>query len=96
MLAVTRLVGTDLLEAAEPALAALRVRPGFVRGHVGRGLDDERAWVLVTEWVDVGSYRRALSSAPVKVAATPLLLLAVDEVGTYEVVLGTEGAGGRA
>lgn len=87
MLAVTRLQGDDLLRDAEPALLALAGRPGFLRGRVGRALDDPLAWVLVTEWCDVGSYRRALSSYDVKVAATSLFVRARDEVGTYEVVL---------
>lgn len=89
MLAVTRLdaAGADLTAPAEAALSALAARPGFLRGRVGRSADDHDAWVLVTEWDSVGSYRRALSSAAVKLAATELLLRARDEVGTYELML---------
>lgn len=88
MLAVTRLAaaGEDLTGTARAALDALAERPGFLRGRVGRSFDDPDTWVLATEWDAVGSYRRALSSYPVKVAATALLVRAVDEVGTYDVV----------
>jgi hypothetical protein len=43
--------------------------------------------VLVTEWQDVGSYRRALGNYDVKVYATPLLAQALDEPGAFEVLI---------
>ncbi|HZZ97847.1 MAG TPA: antibiotic biosynthesis monooxygenase family protein, partial [Jatrophihabitantaceae bacterium] len=58
---------------AQHALAALSARPGFVRGTLGRSTDDDSAWLLVTEWENVGSYRRALANYDVKLQATPLL-----------------------
>jgi hypothetical protein len=71
------------VHAAHEALAA---RPGYVRGHVGRNLDDPALWVLTTTWVNVGSYRRALSSYDVKVSAVPLLSRAIDEPSAYETI----------
>ena len=68
------------------ALRALAVRPGYVAGQVGRNVDDPDLWVLSTTWVNVGSYRRALSSYDVKVSAVPLLSRAVDEPSAYESV----------
>jgi quinol monooxygenase YgiN len=65
--------------------------PGFLTGAVGRALDDPSLWVLQTRWENVGSYRRALSSYEVKVAAVPLLSQALDEPSAYEIVIG-EGA----
>ncbi|MEP7020764.1 MAG: antibiotic biosynthesis monooxygenase, partial [Pseudonocardiales bacterium] len=65
-------------ERAATALAALAARPGYVRGHVGRAVDDPTRWVLVTEWAGVGAYRRALSAYDVKITAMPLLAESVD------------------
>lgn len=69
---------------AQDALSALGVRPGFVQGSLGRSTDDATAWVLVTEWENVGSYRRALGNYDVKVRATPLLGEALDLPSSFE------------
>jgi quinol monooxygenase YgiN len=66
------------------AIDALAGRAGFVSAESGRNLDDPALWVLVTRWADVGSYRRALSSVEVKMAAVPLLSRALDEPSAYE------------
>jgi quinol monooxygenase YgiN len=72
-------------EGAHEALATLAARPGYVAGHVGRNLDDPELWLLTTTWTNVGSYRRALSSYDVKMAAVPLLSRAIDEPSAYEI-----------
>src|SRR5206468_6588641 len=54
---------------ARQALTVLGARPGFVRGSLSRSLDDESDWVLITEWHDVGSYRRALGNREAKLHA---------------------------
>lgn len=72
------------LQAAYDALAAQK---GFVRGGIGRNLDDPSLWVLHTEWADVGSYRRALSTYDVKLTAVPVLSRAIDEPSAYEPVV---------
>jgi len=64
----------DVLSAAE----------GFVNGTVGQNLDEPTLWVLTTEWKNVGSYRRALSSTRAKLEAIPVLARAIDEPGAYE------------
>jgi hypothetical protein len=66
------------LERAQPALAALSKCAGYRRGSIGRSTDDVDAWLLVTEWANVGSYRRALGTYDVKLHATPLLAQARD------------------
>lgn len=71
------------LAAAHALLAA---KPGYVGGAVGRNVDDPSLWLLQTRWVDVGSYRRALSAYDVKLGAVPLLSRALDEPSAYEVV----------
>ena len=68
----------------QAALGALAARPGHVRGRIGRNVDDPTLWVLVTEWADVGSYRRALSAYDVKLTAVPVLSRALDEPSAYE------------
>lgn len=78
------------LQQARDALAVLADRPGWLGGHIGRAIDDSSAWVLTTEWVDVGSYRRALSAYEVKLTAVPLLSLAVDEPTAFEVLTGSD------
>jgi quinol monooxygenase YgiN len=86
--AVTRLRADDgdgdRLEAEVAALLdALRARPGFVDGHVGRAADDPTLWAMVTHWNGVGAYRRALGAAEVKIAGAPVWVRAVDEPGAY-------------
>jgi quinol monooxygenase YgiN len=75
----------------DTCLTKLGVHAGFVRGTVGRAMDDPTLWVLETQWEDVGSYRRALSSYEIKATVVPLLSYAVDEPSAYEVIVG-EGA----
>jgi hypothetical protein len=86
MISVThfRAVGAGFSDRAQTALAALAARPGFVRGNLGRSTDDEDAWVLVTEWANIGSYRRALGNYDVKLRATPLLGEAIDLPSSFE------------
>jgi quinol monooxygenase YgiN len=67
-------------------LEALASRPGHVSSRLARALDDPRMWVLVSEWMNVGSYRRALSSYNVKMASGALMGAAVNEPSAYEVV----------
>ena len=90
MIVVNRFRAGDGVAAADElrgrlhdALDALRERPGFVDGSVARNLDEPELWLLTTRWRDVGSYRRALSSYDVKIAAVPTLSQAVDEPSAY-------------
>jgi hypothetical protein len=93
MFAVTRLrapEGEDLATAVGELLAALSARPGFVGGELGRSTEDGGLWALLTRWDGVGSYRRALSAAEVKIAGAPVWVHALDEPGVY--VEAEEGA----
>ncbi|MCU1589644.1 MAG: antibiotic biosynthesis monooxygenase family protein [Frankiales bacterium] len=103
MLVVTRFEvpeadGPAFQEQAQTALAALAARDGYLQGRIGRAADDPTAWVMTTEWVGVGAYRRSLSSYDVKVLATPLLARARDEPSAFEVLVrdGETRASGRA
>ena len=81
------------LPRAQAALAAFAARPGYLRGRIGRAADDPSQWVLTTEWVGVGAYRRSLSSYDVKVDAAPLLSLGRDEPSAFEVLHASDGDG---
>ncbi len=88
MFAVTRLRaessdGEALEGAVAELLAALADRPGFRDGELGRSADDPGLWALVTRWDGVGSYRRGLSAAAVKIAGAPVWVHALDEPGVY-------------
>ena len=96
MIALThfRDASADFPDRARVALAALAARPGYLRGTLGRSTDDPAAWVLVTEWENVGSYRRALSAYEVKLQATPLLATALDVPSGFETLLEVAPGGG--
>jgi hypothetical protein len=66
-----------------PAVQLLTAQPGLVSLDFGVNLDDPELWALVTKWVDVGSYRRALGSSN-RVVLWPLLALAIDEPSAYD------------
>ena len=71
----------DQLAVAKDVLS---LREGFIDAELGQNLDDPTLWVLMTQWKNVGSYRRALSSLEVKMLAVPVLAQALDEPGAYE------------
>jgi hypothetical protein len=68
---------------AGPAIELFRSQPGLIHLDFGVNLDDPELWVLVTTWVDVRSYRRALGSAN-RMVLWPLLALAIDEPSAYD------------
>ena len=101
MLVVTRFdvpedEAATFLVQAQAALAAFAARPGYVRGRLGRAADDATAYVLTTEWVGVGAYRRSLGAYDVKVDAAPLLARGRDEPSAFEVLVSDEGRSGSA
>ena len=79
----------EFLAEAAAALAVLAARPGFVTGRLGRSTDEPGLFAMATDWLDVGSYRRALSHPQVKVSVVPLMYRCIDEPGAYEVALET-------
>jgi quinol monooxygenase YgiN len=75
---------TDFRAELEAVKAVLSEAVGFVGARVGQNLDEPKLWVLTSEWENVGSYRRALSSTRAKLEAIPVLARAIDEPGAYE------------
>lgn len=80
-------------DRARRALEVLAAKPGWRGGHVGRAADDPELWVVSSEWENVGSYRRALSSYESKLEAVPLLSLAIDEPTAFEIVATVPASG---
>lgn len=78
------------LDDAAEALDALGRCPGYLRGRVGRAVDDPLEWAVVIEWENVGSCRRALSSYDVRVRMVPLLATGQAEPVGFEVLLDSE------
>jgi hypothetical protein len=76
----------EFLHQAGRALAVLETQPGFRTARIGRALDDGELWLIASEWSDVGSYRRALTTYDVRVHAVPLLASALDEPSAYEIL----------
>jgi len=68
------------LERAHQALAACE---GYLCGQIGLNTDEPTLIALVTQWRNIGSYRRALSNYQVKINAVPILARAIDEPGGY-------------
>lgn len=86
MLVVTRHSPVDAAKfesEAREAIAALAVRPGCESIELVAALDEAGLYLIVSRWRDVGSYRRALSSFDVKVAAVPVLASAADEPSAF-------------
>ena len=52
-------------------------------GALGRAADDPELFALHTSWDGVGTYRRALSAAEVKLAGAPVWQRALDEQGVF-------------
>ena len=75
---------TSFRAEIEQARDVLAQAAGYLSGTVGQNLDEPTLWVLSTEWENVGSYRRALSSTRAKLEAIPVLARAIDEPGAYE------------
>jgi quinol monooxygenase YgiN len=88
---VPELESVEFRGRALDALDALREQTGFLRGHLGRNVDEPDLWVLSTEWSNVGTYRRALSTYDVKTRAVPVMLHALDEPSAFEVLRTCEG-----
>lgn len=83
---VAEVDGESFRADVEAAHAVLAQRPGYLRGDIGRSVDDPTLWVLTTRWEHVGAYRRALSSYEVKLGAVALLGRALEEPSAFEVV----------
>ena len=74
----------EFIDRLETAVEVLSRQKGFVAARTGRNADEPDLLALSMEWVNIGSYRRALSPYEVKLAAVPLLSQAIDEPTAYD------------
>lgn len=73
----------EFVVQADAAVTVLAKADGFLTADVARNLDEPTLWTITTRWKNVGSYRRALGSYDAKMAAVPLLSMAIDEPSAY-------------
>ena len=76
----------DFAGEARVALATLAQSLGFIDGVIAQSTDEADLRMISTRWINVGSYRRALSRFEVKISSIPLLSTAIDESSAYEAV----------
>ena len=69
------------------AMNVLQARSGFVSGSVFHNADSWQRYLVKTDWLDVGSYRRALGSMEAKVGVWPFLANMRDEPTAFEMLM---------
>ena len=74
---------TTFLTSLATAHEALTACDGYISGRIGSNTDEPGLIALITEWRNIGSYRRALSNYQVKMVSVPILAQAIDEPGGY-------------
>ncbi len=89
VVAVTRFIvpheaDDDFVARGRRLCDALARCAGHRHSRFAQALDDPSRWVMVSEFADVGSWRRALSAYDVRVEAIPLMALADAEPSVYE------------
>jgi len=75
------------LAEATSAIQILTQRRGFVDASVIRSVDEPEQLLVLSQWVDVGSYRRALSSTESKMGVWPFLASMHDQTSAFETLI---------
>ncbi|MFC4529416.1 antibiotic biosynthesis monooxygenase family protein [Sphaerisporangium dianthi] len=78
----------QFVDQAKAILGTFAAQEGFLRGHIGRSVDEPALWALVSEWEGAGYYRRALSAA--RMDMYPLMTLMINEPSAFEIVAGSQ------
>lgn len=68
---------------AEAAVAQFVASVGCLDAQLVRNLDQPDLWAIVSQWREVGDYRRAFHGTEAKLALIPLLSMAIDEPSAY-------------
>lgn len=89
MIAVSRFqvsaqTAEEFRAAADVAVAQFAASPGCRDAQLVRNLDDPQLWAIITDWDQVGDYRRAFNGTVAKMALIPLLSQAIDEPSAYQ------------
>ena len=69
---------------AQSALSILQKQPGFISATILRSADEPQRYLVQSDWLDVGSYRRAMGSMDSKLGVWPFLADMQDEVTAFE------------
>jgi len=83
----------DVVDAAKwklevkQAMTVLQARSGFVSGSVFHNADTPQRYLVKSDWLDVGSYRRALGSMEAKIGVWPFLANMRDEPTAFEMLM---------
>ncbi len=75
------------LMQAKQAMGVLQARSGFVSSSVFHNADSPQRYLIKTDWLDVGSYRRALGTMEAKVGVWPFLADMRDEPTAFELLM---------
>ena len=75
---------SDFLRDARVCVDLLRMRVGCLGVDVSQSVDVAEELLITTRWVDMGSYRRAMSAYEIKERVIPFLSRARDEESTFE------------
>ena len=78
---------------ATQAIEILTQRPGFIDASVIRSADEPEQLLVLTQWIDVGSYRRALSSHESKMGVWPFLANMHDQSSAFETLIEADAQG---
>jgi len=81
----------EWLANAESAIRILQTKAGFISSDIGRSPDQASRLIVTTKWIDVGSYRRALSSTEAKISVWPFLADMHDMPSAFEILLAAQG-----
>jgi hypothetical protein len=74
-------------QEAKAAVEVLQARSGFVASSIFHNADSPERYLVKTDWLDVGSYRRALGSMEAKVGVWPFLANMRDEPTAFEMLM---------
>lgn len=84
MFAVSRFrAGDDFEEQGRAVVEFWRSKPGCQFAEVVRCLDDQGLWAIISQWDEVGSYRRSFNGYDAKMLLTPILGRALDEPSAF-------------
>jgi len=73
-------------QEAKAAVEVLQARSGFLASSIFHNADSPERYLVKTDWLDVGSYRRALGSMEAKVGVWPFLANMRDEPTAFELL----------
>lgn len=77
----------DFLAQARVCVELLRTRAGCLGVEILQSVDSVEELLITTRWLDMGSYRKAMSAYEIKSKVIPFLSYARDEDSTFETLV---------